>query len=549
MGVAIGLAFVAGLITAVSPCVLPVLPIVLAGGASGGRRRPYAIIAGLATCFLVSILFASWVLGKLGLPQDLLRNISIGLLFLVAATLLVPRLGVYLERPFARLSRGPSGDLGGGFLLGAALGFVFVPCGGPAIAFVTSAAASVDFGLKTLAVAAAYTAGACVVLLAIALGGRRVSSRIRAGVARFRPAFGAVIALAALALVFNLDTKLQTWLPGYTDALQKDTEASSSGRNAFARGTNVTARKATTAPGSKLPNYGKAPDFTGIQEWLNTPGDRALTQAGLKGHVVLVDFWTYSCVNCLRTLPHLKAWYATYHPKGLEIVGVHTPEFAFEHVPSNVRGAVKRLGVRYPVALDNQYGTWNAYGNQYWPAEYLIDRNGDIRHAHFGEGEYGKTERLIRELLSDPGKKLPVAARLRDPTPNELTTPESYLGYARLERYAGSKVQQNRAATYRLPAKLSLNELAYGGQWRIESQRIVAGKGARLQLHYVASKIYLVLGGHGRVQVLLDGKPVRTVPISGISRLYQLLRFNRDGEGLLELRFTPGVQAYAFTFG
>ncbi len=549
MGVAIGLAFVAGLITAVSPCVLPVLPIVLAGGASGGRRRPYAIIAGLASCFLVSILFASWILSKLGLPQDLLRNISIGLLFLLAATLLFPQLGVLLERPFTRLSRGPSGDLGGGFLLGCALGFVFVPCGGPAIAFVTSAAASVDFGFKTLAVAVAYTAGACVVLLAIALGGRRVSSRIRAGVARFRPVFGAVIALAALALVFNLDTKLQTWLPGYTDALQKDTEASASGRSAFTRGTNVTARKATAAPGSKLPDYGQAPDFTGIQEWLNTPGDRPLTQAGLKGHVVLVDFWTYSCVNCLRTLPHLKAWYTTYHPKGLEIVGVHTPEFAFEHVPSNVRGAVKRLGVRYPVALDNQYGTWNAYGNQYWPAEYLIDRNGDIRHAHFGEGEYGKTERLIRELLADPGKKLPVASRLRDPTPNELTTPESYLGYSRLERYAGSAVKRDRTAGYRLPAKLGLNELAYGGQWRVESQRIVAEKGARLQLHFVASKIYLVLGGRGRVQVLVNGKPVRTVRVSGISRLYQLLGLKRDSEGLLELRFTPGIQAYAFTFG
>jgi cytochrome c biogenesis protein CcdA/thiol-disulfide isomerase/thioredoxin len=549
MGVAIGLAFVAGLITAVSPCVLPVLPIVLAGGASGGRRRPYAIIAGLATTFLVSILFASWILGKLGLPQDLLRNISIGLLFLLAATLLFPRLGVALERPFARLSRGPSGDLGGGFLLGCALGFVFVPCGGPAIAFVTSAAASVDFGFKTLTVAVAYTLGACVVLFAIALGGRRVSSTLRAGVARFRPVFGAVIALAALALVFNLDTKLQTWLPGYTNALQNDTEASNAGRSAFARGTNVTARKAATTPGSKLPDYGKAPAFTGIQEWLNTPAGRPLTPAGLRGKVVLVDFWTYSCVNCLRTLPHLKAWYAAYHPQGLEIVGVHTPEFAFEHVPSNVRGAVKRLGVRYPVALDNQYGTWNAYGNQYWPAEYLIDRKGDIRHAHFGEGQYGETERLIRELLADPGKKLPVASRLKDPTPNELTTPESYLGYERLARYAGSQIHRDEVARYTLPSKLSLNDLAYGGQWRVGSQRIVAGRAARLRLHFVASKVYLVLGGRGRVRVLVNGAPVRTVRISGINRLYQLLARKRDGEGLLELRFTPGVQAYAFTFG
>lgn len=549
MGVAIGLAFVAGLITAVSPCVLPVLPIVLAGGASGGRRRPYAIIAGLATCFLVSILFASWILSKLGLPQDLLRDISIALLFLVAATLLVPRLGVAIERPFARLARGPSSDLGGGFLLGAALGFVFVPCGGPAIAFVTSAAASVDFGVKTLAVAVAYTAGACAVLLAIALGGRRVSSALRAGMQRFRPVFGAVIALAALALVFNLDTKLQTWLPDYTNALQSDTEASAAGRNAFARGTNVTERRTTGKPNAALPDYGRAPDFTGIQDWLNTPGDRPLSLAGLHGKVVLVDFWTYSCVNCLRTLPHLKAWYATYHPRGLEIVGVHTPEFAFEHVPANVRDAVKRLGVRYPVALDNRYGTWNAYGNQYWPAEYLLDRAGHVRHAHFGEGQYGETERLIRELLSEPGKKLPVASRLQDPTPNELTTPESYLGYERLARYAGSHIRRDATAAYHFPRRLSLNDLAYGGQWRVERQRIVAGRAARLRLHFVASKVYLVLGGHGRLHVLVNGRELETVRVSGISRLYRLLKLPRDGEGMLELRFSPGLAAYAFTFG
>jgi thiol-disulfide isomerase/thioredoxin len=358
-----------------------------------------------------------------------------------------------------------------------------------------------------------------------------------------------VIALAALALVFNLDTKLQTWLPNYTNTLQQDTEASATGRTAFARGTNVTARKATSAPGSKLPNYGRAPNFTGIQEWLNTSGGRPLTLSRLHGKVVLVDFWTYSCVNCLRTLPHLKAWYATYHRKGLDIVGVHTPEFAFEHVPSNVRDAVRRLGVRYPVALDNGYATWNAYGNQYWPAEYLIDRNGDIRHAHFGEGQYGETEQLIRELLNEPGNRLPVASRLKDPTPTELMTPESYLGYMRLERYAGSHIRRDAAAQYRLPAKLGMNELAYGGRWRVESQRIVAGKGARLRLHFVASKVYLVLGGQGRLQVLVNGQPLRTIRVSGISRLYQLLSLRRDSEGLLELRFTPGIAAYAFTFG
>jgi len=544
MLVAIGLAFVAGLITAVSPCVLPVLPIVLAGGASGGKRRPYAIIAGLVACFLVSILFAVWILDQLGLPEDLLRNISIALLFVVAATLIFPQLGAWIERPLARLSRGPSSDLGGGFLLGCALGFVFIPCGGPAIGFVTSAAASLDFGFKTIAVAVAYTMGAAVVLLTIAVGGRAASSSLRTGVERFRAAFGVVIALAAFALVFNVDTKLQTWLPGWTDVLQRKTEASAAGRKAYVRGTNVGDTR-VSAPG--LDDFGTAPGFHGIQEWINTPEGRALSLQALRGKVVLVDFWTYSCINCLRTLPHLKAWYAAYAPKGRVIVGVHTPELAFEHVPSNVRSAVERLGVRYPVALDGHYGTWNAYGNQYWPAEYLIDKRGHLRHAHFGEGRYRETERLIRALLREKGGA-PVSAHLVDPTPDHPMTPESYLGYSRLDRYAGSRIRPGQEGQYTLPRALPPNDLAYGGRWRVEAERIVSGRGARLRLHFLAKDVFLVLGGKGRVRVLVDGKTLRTVRVSGIARLYTLLR-SSGTDGLLELRFTPGISAYAFTFG
>jgi cytochrome c biogenesis protein CcdA/thiol-disulfide isomerase/thioredoxin len=546
MGVAIGLAFVAGLITAISPCVLPVLPIVLAGGASGSRRRPYAIIAGLAVTFLVSILFAAWILDQLGLPDDLLRNISIALLFVIAATLIFPQVGVWIERPLSRLSRRPSSDLGGGFLLGCALGFVFVPCGGPAIAFVTSSAASTDFGFKTFAVAFAYTLGASLVLLAIALGGQRVSRHIRAGVERFRVALGVVIAAAAFALVFNLDTKLQTWLPGWTDILQENTEASSSGRDAFARGQNLATRKVAPSTDSGIPNYGPAPEFRGIEQWINSKPE---TLAGLRGKVVLIDFWTYSCINCLRTLPHLKAWWATYHPKGLEIVGVHTPEFAFEHDEGNVREAVDRLGVKYPVALDGDYGTWNAWSNQYWPAEYLIDRSGDVRHAHFGEGEYDKTEQLIRQLLDEKGNALPVASRLSDPTPTERTSPETYLGFQRLERYAGSRITPGVETSYRFPKSLGPNELAYGGRWQVDAERATSGKGAALRFDFVAKNVYLVLGGKGRVQVLVNGKPERVVRVSGLSRLYTLISGAKTRSGILELRFTPDISGYAFTFG
>ncbi len=549
--VALPLAFLAGLITAVSPCVLPVLPIVLGAGVGENKRRPYAIIAGLATCFLLSVLFASWLLDALGLPADLLRNISIGLLFLLAATLLFPQVGVLVERPLTRLSRRPSGDLGGGFLLGCALGLVFVPCGGPAIGFVTSAAAARDFGPKTIGVAVAYTLGVSVVLLAIALGGQRVARRIRGGVDRLRVAFGVVLAASAFALVFDLDTRLQTWLPNWTQFLQDHTEASASGKDALSRGTNVTQQKpvAHTKPTvSGLKDYGNAPDFTGIKTWLNTPRGQPLTLQKLRGKVVLVDFWTYSCVNCLRTLPYLEAWYRTYAKDGFVIVGVHTPEFAFEHEVSNIRQATHEYGVRYPVAVDNDYGTWNAFGNQYWPAEYLIDARGHVREAKFGEGDYSKTENAIRSLLAERDASLPKALHLADHTPDYSLTPESYLGSDRLDRYAGSPLRAGRMAKYSLPFVLEQSQLAYGGYWNVGAQRIVAGKDAQLRLHFFARKVHLVLGGTGSVQVRLNGKLVRTVHVTQ-DRLYTLLDQGHAGDGRLDLHFTPGLSAYAFTFG
>ena len=251
------------------------------------------------------------------------------------------------------------------------------------------------------------------------------------------------------------------------------------------------------------PDYGQAPPLHLDGAWINSP---PLTLAQLRGKVVLIDFWTYSCINCLRTLPHLKSWYATYHDKGLVIIGVHTPEFAFEHVTSNVRAAVKRLGITYPVMQDNRYKTWDNYANQYWPAEYLIDKQGHVRHTHFGEGEYDQTESLIRRLLSDNGAH---ARQIADATPTGLLTPESYLGYARLTNYAGTNPVPNKFANYTFPSSLLANTLAYDGSWRVGAQAITAGKNARLRLQFEASNVYLVAGGHGTVQALVDGKPTR----------------------------------------
>ena len=260
---------------------------------------------------------------------------------------------------------------------------------------------------------------------------------------------------------------------------------------------------AATQAGSKLPDYGPAPDFAGIDLWLN---GKPLTIEELRGKVVLVDFWTYSCINCLRTLPHLEAWDRMYRKDGLVIVGVHTPEFAFEHVASNVRGAVKRLGVRYPVALDNEYGTWNAYGNQYWPAEYLIDKDGHVRQAHFGEGDYDVTEQSIRSLL---GEKLasPASDGLNDMTPTGVISGESYLGYERLGTlFHRLEDLPGQGGDVHLPARARPERLAYDGRWTVGAQRIVAGKDARLRLRFYARKVYLVLGGKGTVQVFVDGK-------------------------------------------
>ncbi len=507
--VAVPLAFVAGLITAISPCVFPVLPIVLGSGVGGHRRRPFAIIAGLATCFFVSILFAGVILDALGLPSDLLRNISIGLLFLFAATLLIPQLGLLIEKPLSRLSRRPSSDLGGGFLLGCALGFVFAPCAGPALAFVTTSAAAHDFGAKTIAVAFAYTLGASLVMLGVALSGQRLAHRVRAKMAELRVAFGVVMALAAFGLVFDLDKKIQTWFPDYTSAIQNQTEASGAGLTSYQRKRNVTARTPLVVhkkTASGLKDYGLAPDFTGIKTWLNTPNGEALSLEKLRGKVVLVDFWTYSCINCLRTLPYLKAWYSTYAKDGFVIVGVHTPEFSFEHDVSNVRNAAREYGVKYPVAIDDDYGTWNAYGNQYWPAEYLLDARGHVREAKFGEGDYSKTENAIRSLLVERDANLPKAVHLADHTPAYALTPESYLGSDRLERYEGSPIKAGRIAKYTLPFTLDQSNLAYGGYWKVDPQQIVAGKGATLRLHFFARKVHLVLTGTGYLDVLLNGK-------------------------------------------
>jgi cytochrome c biogenesis protein CcdA/thiol-disulfide isomerase/thioredoxin len=551
--IAVGLA--AGVITALSPCVLPVLPIVLAGGVSG--RRPLAIVAGLVGSFTVFTLGAAWLLDLLGLPDDFLRNLAIALLVLVALTMLWPASGEWLSRRLSYLGRRPSHDVGGGLLLGASMGLVFVPCAGPVLAAVTVLAAKGDVGLRAIVLTLAYATGAAIPLLAVALLGRRASDTLRSRAEAVRIAAGGLLLAAALAIALGVDKDLQTKVPGYTQALQDRIERSSGAeRRLFdltgARRPVPVSTPAATGGGATavravaLPDYGPAPAFAGLDGWINTD---PLTLRGLRGKVVLIDFWTYSCVNCLRTLPFVRAWAERYRASGLVVVGVHSPEFAFEKVPANVRENVRRLSIRYPVALDSRLGTWTAWHNQYWPAKYLIDRRGHVRYYHFGEGEYDRTEQAIRQLLAEGVRHLPARTHGADRTPTGTQTPESYLGYERLARYAGNDtIAPDELHRYTLPARLGSDELAYGGLWRVEWERIVAGRGARLGLRFRADAVHLVLGGRGTVRVLVDGKERAPARVDG-DRLYTLVRLPAAGEHLLELRFTPGVEAYAFTFG
>ena len=354
----------------------------------------------------------------------------------------------------------------------------------------------------------------------------------------------------ALVIASNVLAGLQRDVPGYSTALQGSAKIRQQLNNVT--GVSRTSLTKCSSTATALVNCGPAPAFAGITTWLNTPGDRPLTMAQLRGKVVLVDFWTYSCINCQRTLPHVEAWYAKYAKYGLVIVGVHTPEFAFEHVVSNVKSEAAGLGVRYPVAIDDSYGTWDAYDNEYWPADYLIDASGNVRHVHFGEGDYGTTEQLIRQLLAaaHPGVALPPPTDVPNLTPTGELSPETYVGYERLQYLLPStNVLQNAPAVYRFPATLPLGGMGLSGTWTDHAQEATAGTAAQLELGFLAQHVYLVLGGTGTLDVSVNGRHIETLDVAGVPRLYTLYQASQTTSGKLLLRASPGVQVYDFTFG
>jgi cytochrome c biogenesis protein CcdA/thiol-disulfide isomerase/thioredoxin len=564
LGELVAIGFLAGIIAGISPCILPVLPVVLVAGATtpvgASRRRPLLVVAGLVVTFSFVVLAGSEVLSALGLPQDLLRDAGIALLIVIGVSFLVRPLGELLERPFSRIaSRQPSGSAGG-FVLGLGLGLVFAPCAGPILAAITVVGATHRVGLTAVFLTIAFGAGAAVPLLVVAIAGNELTRRagaLRRQAPKLRVVGGVVLVAMAVAIAANAFDTLQRDVPGYTNALQNHVEGSAKVRSELGKITgeakDSTASLSSCRSGtSSLVQCGAAPNFTGITAWLNTPGGKPLSLANLRGKVVLVDFWTYSCINCQRALPHVEAWYSRYKKYGLEVVGVETPEFSFEHIVSNVRTAAAQLGVRYPVAVDDNYATWDAYDNEYWPADYLIDAQGDVRHESFGEGGYSTTERLIRKLLKEtnPHIALPPLTSVANKTPTGELSPETYVGYDRLQYLDPAQdVTENAPALYHAPSSVQLGELAFSGTWTERAEEATAGPDAGIELGFLANDVYLVLGGTGTIDVSVDGHPTRVIDVRGIPDLYTLFHSFAEIQGTLSLRVSPGVEAYDFTFG
>jgi cytochrome c biogenesis protein CcdA/thiol-disulfide isomerase/thioredoxin len=571
-------ALLAGAGTALSPCVLPMLPAVLGAGVTGGGRRPLGVVTGLVLSFTFATVALVYVIDALGLPDDLVRTIAIVTLFAFGISLLIPGLGARMEALGSRLAPAPArvgGEgFGSGLVLGASLGFVYTPCAGPILAGVITVSAAQDFTAGKLAVALSYAIGSGAVLYALMLGGRRITGRLRPYQGWVQAATGTVMVAVAVAMTADLDLEFQNAiaddLPAVlvnptgeleeSEAVSEDLAAVRGGHGAEEGGA------AEAEQGSDLPDYGPAPDFTDTQEWFNTPGGEPLSIAELtrSDRVVLIDFWTYTCINCIRTLPYLRAWDADYRDDGLTIVGVHSPEFAFEKDAGSVSDAIADYGIEYPVVQDNELGTWSAFGNQYWPAKYLIDADGHVRYAHFGEGAYDVTEQAIRSLLAEAGDSrlgdlAQASVETADP---DLHTPETYLGYERAQGWVEGPEPGTAGYEQPDPSDLDTSQFAFGGEWRVGPESATALADATIALRFQARRVFLVLGspdGPGRLGVELDGEPIDdrfagedvsggAATISG-QRLYRLVDLPDAGDHTLTLRFEPGISGYAFTFG
>jgi cytochrome c biogenesis protein CcdA/thiol-disulfide isomerase/thioredoxin len=574
--------FMGGLITGISPCILPVLPVIFFSGAqssrtasiaeTGGatatavktkpalseRLRPYRVIGGLVLSFSVVTLIGTSLLSLLHLPQDAIRWAGLVALTAIGIGLIFPRVEELLEKPFSRIPQLQMSEGRSGFGLGLALGVLYVPCAGPVLAAIVVAGATGSIGLDTVALTISFAIGAALPLLFFALAGQRVAERVgtfRRHQRRIRVIGGVVMLVFAVALVFNVPAKLQRAIPDYTSPLQDRVVASDEIQEKLNLGGLVNDQNRELSNCSNgaatLESCGAAPDIKGIAGWLNTPGGTPVDLKSLRGKVVLIDFWAYSCINCQRAIPHVVDWYDKYKGLGFEVIGVHSPEYAFEKIPGNVASGAGDLGITYPVALDNNLSTWTNYRNRYWPAEYLIDANGTVRHIKFGEGDYDVTENLIRELLVDanPEVALPPPSDSADETPTAGQTPETYLGVGKMVNYGGTNVYDEGTEDFDYPARLADDSFAYRGRWALDYQGATAeSDDSAIALNYNAKNVYLVVGGEGAVDVISNGRTT-TLPISGPPTSHQVVAGDEVGRGQLEVRLSKGLQAFSFTYG
>lgn len=607
------IAYLGGVLTIVSPCILPVLPFLFARADRPFLRSGLPMLAGMALTFAAVATLAAVGGGWAVTANEYGRYAALALLFVFGLALLFPSLSERLTRPLVqagnRLSH--TADAAGGrgavfpsLLLGVATGLLWAPCAGPILGLVLTGAALQGANIETSLLLLAYAAGAATSLaLALLVGGKVFAAMKRSlGAGEWvRRGIGTAVLAAVIAIFFGLDTGLLTRLSLATtasveqkllDRLHPDRKSTAMSGGAMQggpammsggpamqgpamqgpamQGPAMAMRGKTDDNSGGLAVEGIAPPVSGATSWLNSP---ELTLEGLKGKVVLVDFWTYSCINCLRTIPYVRAWAEKYKDKGLVVIGVHTPEFAFEKVPANVRRAVDDLKIVYPVAVDNDYAIWRAYKNRYWPAHYFIDAQGRIRHHHFGEGDDQRSEQVIRQLLTEAGQKLdgdkPVAVEasgVQATSSETVKSPETYVGYERAENFisAGGAVQ-NQPATYQTPSP-RLNEWGLTGNWTIGGEHAALNeKDGSIVYRFHARDLHLVLASTDakpvRFRVTIDGKPPgdnrgMDVDANGEGvvngqRLYQLVRQAGDiADRTFEIRFLdPGVQAFAFTFG
>lgn len=583
------LAYLGGVLTIVSPCILPVIPFVLARADRPFLRNGLPMLVGMALAFAVVATLASVAGGWVVSANQYGRIAALVLLAIFGVTLLFPEIADRLMRPLvavgARLSQSADqadqasgGSMLAPLLLGVATGFLWAPCAGPVLGLILTGAALQGASVKTTLLLLTYAAGAATSLaLALVVGGRMFAAMKRSiGAGEWiRRGLGAAVLAAIVAIALGLDTGFLTNVSvGSTTSLEQGLlDRLRPRQNTVAMsGPSMMMRAKPANEAGELPVEGTAPSLDGAVEWLNS---RPLTADALKGKVVLVDFWTYSCINCLRAIPYVRAWAGKYRDHGLVVIGVHAPEFAFERNVDNVKKAIATLGISYPVAIDNDYRIWRAFENEYWPAHYFIDARGQIRHHHFGEGEYDESERVIQKLLAEAGDNnvpdgivaVNASGAEAASAKADVGSPETYLGYDRIDHFVSpGGVVQDTSHVYAAGTP-QLNDWSLTGKWTISGERAqLNDKDGSIVYRFHARDLHLVLGpasdGHPvNFVVTVDGKAPGAahgvdVDADGhgvvtAQRLYQLVRDpGAVMDHTFEIRFLdPGTQAYAFTFG